>query len=76
MFDPFSVEGSAYRRWVSTFPEVVAGEVEVQVAEQVLRMGSPELSMDWKAGYESWKSEEEEKTDGLGLLWELERDYD
>ncbi|KAJ4356719.1 uncharacterized protein N0V89_004755 [Didymosphaeria variabile] len=75
LHNAFSVEGSAYRRWVSAFPEVVAGEVGVDVAERVLRMGTPELSMDWKNNYQ-WKEEGEEKTGGLGWMWESEREYD
>jgi hypothetical protein len=73
--DAFSVAGSAYRRWVSTFPEVAGGEVEVEVAERVLRVCGPELSMDWEGDYVSWMNEEE-GVEGLGMLWEMEREYD
>ncbi|KAL1606281.1 hypothetical protein SLS60_003683 [Paraconiothyrium brasiliense] len=68
---PSSVEGSAYRRWVSSFPEVVGGEVRVDVAERVLRMGGAEKSMGWEDGYLSWK-EEERKAEAGGLGWEWE----
>jgi hypothetical protein len=73
--DAASLAGSAYRRWVGTFPEVTSGEVEVEVAERVLRVCGPELSMDWKGDYASWR-EEEEEVEGLGMLWEMERVYD
>lgn len=48
--DAFSVEGSSYRRWVSTFPEVVAGDVELDVAQRVLRDGGPEASVALRGG--------------------------
>ncbi|KAF2438452.1 hypothetical protein P171DRAFT_491121 [Karstenula rhodostoma CBS 690.94] len=75
--DAFGVEGSAFRRWVSLFPEVAGGEVEVEVVERVLRVCGAELSMDWKGDYGSGENEnEEERTEGLGARWEADREYD
>lgn len=71
--DAFGVAGIAYRRWVGTFPEVVGGDADIEVAERVLRMCSPELSMDWRANYGSWEKEEDRTV--IGLLWEADRGF-
>ncbi|KAL5386904.1 hypothetical protein DPSP01_003920 [Paraphaeosphaeria sporulosa] len=74
LHDAFGVAGSAFRRWVGTFPEVVAGEVEVEVVEKVMRLAGAELSMNWRNDYVTWEDEEERTH--LGLIWEADRDCD
>ncbi|KAF9736843.1 hypothetical protein PMIN06_004405 [Paraphaeosphaeria minitans] len=69
--DASDIERSAFKAWLGTFPEVVSGEVNVDIVEMVMRTAGAELSMDFNNNYSSWDKDEERTQ--LGLLWEAER---